>query len=63
MSVNIKVLKKMHRNHTEETDMKIKTEDMWQIRICMYQKAYPVSQLKYKSQRAGGNDVGMPLMW
>ena len=54
MSVNIKVLKKMHRNHTEETDVK--------LRVCMYQKGYPGSALKYKSQRAGGNDVGMPLM-
>ena len=26
MSVNINVLKKIHRNHTEETDIKLKTE-------------------------------------
>ena len=28
MIVNIKVLKKMHRNHTKETDKKLKIEEM-----------------------------------
>ena len=62
MSVNIIVLKKIHRKHTEETDIKVKTEEMWLIGVCMYQKGYSESELEYKLQIAGQNDVGMPLM-
>ena len=42
---------------------KTKKEEIWLIRVCMYQKGYSESTLKYKSQRAGGKDFGMPLMW
>mgnify|MGYP006907023865 CR=1 FL=1 len=43
--------------------MKLKTEEMWQMQVCIYQNGYSESALQYISQRAGGNDVGMQLMW
>ena len=43
--------------------MKLKTEEMWQMQVYIYQNGNSVSTLQYISQRAGGNDVGMQLMW
>ena len=62
ISVNIKVLKRINGTHTKETDIYLKTQEMWLIQACMYQNGYYESALKYKAQRAGGNNVGMPLM-
>ena len=63
MGVNKNVFKKIYRNHKEKTDRILKTEEIWLIRVFMYQKGYSESALQYKSQRTGGNDVVMPLMW
>ena len=46
MSVDINVLKDIHRNHKEETDVKLKTEEMLPMRVCMYQKGYSESALQ-----------------
>ena len=62
MSVNINVLKDIHKNHKEETDLKLKTEETSPMQVFMYQKGYSESALQYKSQRAGGNNVGMCFM-
>ena len=62
MSVNINVLKELHRNPKEEIDIKLKKEKTRPMQVCMYQKGYSESTLQYKSQRAGGNNVGMCFM-
>ena len=46
MSVNVIVLKEMHKNRKEETDIKLKTEEMWPMQVCMYQKEYSESALQ-----------------
>ena len=46
ISVNINVLKMIHRNDTEETNTKLKTEQVWPIQVCMYHKGYSESALQ-----------------
>ena len=62
MIVNLNVLKEIHKNHKEETDIKLKTEERGLLQVCMYQKGYSESALQKKSHRAGENKVGMQLM-
>ena len=39
MSVNTNVLKEIHRNHKEYTDVKLKTKETGLMRVCMYSKS------------------------
>ena len=46
MSVNNNVVKEIHRNHEEETDIKLKTEKTLPMRVCMYQQECSESALQ-----------------
>ena len=37
-SDNITIKKAIHRNHTAETGLKLKTEETTQMQVCMHQK-------------------------
>ena len=62
MSLNINVIKEIHKNHKEETDIKLKKEETWLMWVSMYQKGYSESGLNFQSQSAGGINVGMLLV-
>ena len=44
MSVNINVLKEIDKNHKKENDLKLKTEEMSLMQVCMYHKGYSESR-------------------
>ena len=37
-SVNFNIPKEIHRNHNEETGVKLKTEETWPVQVCLHQK-------------------------